>query len=163
MSNLKKALLALAAIIALATVPAESDAAGLFRRAPVGNFMLTSVATTSGTAGGVSPNCCAPVPAVCCNTPCCRPNVCYVERGCRKVCCDPCQPPIKQTLTFCHPCTGCKVAVDVCLPGCCTGCPQVSERCTLIGCGAVTYQWCCGFSATVRFARSGDVTVVYRG
>jgi hypothetical protein len=39
----------------------------------------------------------------------------------------------------------------------------VSERCTLVGNGAITYTWCCGFSATVRFSRCGDVLVIYRG
>lgn len=162
MTNHKKMLLAATAMIALCSAPAESDALGLFRRAPAGNFMLTSVATTSETTGGITPNCCVPVPPACCESSCYRPCVNYVDRSCCRSC-DSCQPPIKQTLTFCHPCTGCKVAVDVCLPACCKGCPQVYERCTLIGCGAVTYQWCCGFSATLRFARCGDVTVVYRG
>lgn len=163
MSNQKKLLLAVATVIALTTMPSVGDAAGLFRRAPAGNFVLTSVATTSGTVGGITPDCCAPVPVSCCQSPCYRPCVKYVDRSCCRTCCDPCQAPIKQTLTYCDPCTGCKMAVDVCIPACCTGCPQVSSRCTIIGCGAVTYQWCCGFSATLRFARSGDVTVIYRG
>lgn len=151
------------ALLTVATPPTAE--AHLLRRsaATQQSFMLTSVNNLNNTLGGVSPSCCVPEPASCYQVPCCKPNVCYQYRGCRSVCCDPCQPKIKQTLTFCHPCTGCKVAVDVCLPGCCTGCPKVSQRCTLIGCGAVTYQWCCGFSATVRFARCGDVTVIYRG
>lgn len=147
------------ALLSVAT-PETAEAHILRRSAARQNYVLTSVTNLNEAMGGVTPSCCAPVPSSCCQTPCCRPNVCY--RGCNTACCDPCKPPIKQTLTFCHPCTGCKVAVDVCLPGCCTGCPSVSERCTLIGCGAVTYRWCCGFSATVRFARCGDVTVIYR-
>ncbi|MBX3413123.1 MAG: hypothetical protein KF708_10580 [Pirellulales bacterium] len=162
MSNPKKLLLAVAAAFFLCTASSESDAAGLFRRAPVSTFMLTSVATTSGNVGGITPDCCVPEPRACCQSACYRPCVRYVDRSCCRSC-DPCNPPVKQTLTYCDPCTGCKMAINVCIPACCTGCPQVSERCTIIGCGAVTYQWCCGFSATLRFARSGDVTVIYRG
>jgi hypothetical protein len=54
------------------------------------------------------------------------------------------------------------VPVEVCLPGCCTDVPCVTDRCTVFARGAVTYEWACGFSATVRFRRNGDVLVTYR-
>jgi len=77
-------------------------------------------------------------------------------------CCDPCLPPIKQRLTFCHPCTGCKVSVDVCIPGECTDCPLVTCRNTLFGSGLVRYDWCCGYSVIIRFTAHGGVRVIYR-
>jgi hypothetical protein len=102
------------------------------------------------TTAAVANNCCPPV------------CVTYRDRACRRVCCDPCLPDIQTTMVVCDPCTGCPVPVDVCLPGCCTDCPTVSERCTLFGRGAITYCWACGFSATFRFTRHGDVIVTYR-
>lgn len=164
--NRTLAVMAAVATLALAAMATPDSAeARLFRRASAEsqNFILTNVTSANSVAGGVTPDCCAPVPACCVSVPCCKPNVCYKYCGLRKACCDPCLPPIKQTLTFCHPCTGCKVDVDLCLPGCCTGCPKVCHRRTLIGCGAVTYEWCCGVSATIRFQKCGDVTVIYRG
>lgn len=106
------------------------------------------------------PSCCAPAPV--CAPVCCPPNICYRDRTRCNPCCDPCQPNIKQTLTVCDPCTGCPVQIPVCLPACCTGCPEVCSRGALFGRGVVTYRWCCGFSATVRFDRCGDVLVTYR-
>jgi hypothetical protein len=77
-------------------------------------------------------------------------------------CCDPCEPTVVQTLVVCHPCTGCKHSIEVCLPACCTGEPCVYERCTLFGCGATMYEWDCGARVVVRFWRNGDITVKYR-
>ncbi len=84
--------------------------------------------------------------------------------GCRPPACPPpCPPPITQRLTFCHPCTGCPVTVDVCIPGDCVGEPAVHSRCTLVGCGLVRYDWCCGYSVIFRFTQCGDVRVIHRG
>lgn len=94
------------------------------------------IATLSANLGG---DCCAPVP-----------------------CCVPCPPPMTQCITVCHPCTGCPVQVSVCVPACCTGAPSVCCRRTLFGAGAVDLEWCCGFTAVVRFQRCGDYRVVYR-
>jgi hypothetical protein len=83
--------------------------------------------------------------------------------GCCEPCCNPCPPPpVKQCITVCHPCTGCPVQVEVCVPACCTGAPSVCCRRTLFGAGAVDLEWCCGFTAVVRFQRCGDYRVVYR-
>ncbi len=62
----------------------------------------------------------------------------------------------------CHPGTGCKHVVDLCLPCCCTGAPCVTQRCTLIGCGLVRYDWCCGCTVVIRFDRCGGYRVIYR-
>lgn len=126
---------------------------------------LVSVAHVSGATGGCSTcvPCCEPKPNCCDVTRCCDPCITYHRLGLRRVCCDPCLEPIKQVLTFCHPATGCHVEVPICVPGCCSDCPEVCERCTLFGCGAKTYRWCCGFSATIRFAANGDIRVIYRG
>ncbi|MBX7166806.1 MAG: hypothetical protein K1X74_10715 [Pirellulales bacterium] len=78
-----------------------------------------------------------------------------------------CPPPDCCTKTFtvivCHPCTGCEIPIDLCIPCCCDGCPVVSERCTLIGAGLVRYDWCCGFTAVIRFDKCGGYKVHYRG
>lgn len=144
---------AAALLIAATTLDAE---AGLFRGArqpqpPMAVETLPSPGSPVMVAG-------AALPAGCCRPVCVQ----YRDHAKRSVCCDPCMPDIKTTLVVCDPCTGCPVAIDVCLPGCCTDCPTVSERCTLIGRGAITYCWSCGFSATFRFRKHGDVVVIYR-
>jgi len=83
-------------------------------------------------------------------------------------CCDPCcqvccAPPKTICVTACNPCTCCPVKIKLCVPACCDGCPAVSSRRTLIGAGLVRYDWCCGFSAIVRFNRCGGYRVIYRG
>lgn len=78
-------------------------------------------------------------------------------------CVDPCCGTITQTLQVCHPCTGCTICVDVCTPACCNDVPKVCSRRTLVGCGLVRYDWCCGYSVVLRFTRCGDVRVIYRG
>ncbi len=100
----------------------------------------------------------SPVPTACCRPVCVK----YRDKAHRSVCCDPCLPNIQTAMIVCDPCTGCPMAIDVCLPGCCVDCPTVSERCTLFGRGAITYCWSCGFSATFRFQANGDVLVTYR-
>lgn len=84
------------------------------------------------------------------------------------LCPPPCAPPpcceMKTiTVEVCHPCTCCKIPVELCIPACCDDCPLVRERCTLIGCGLIRYDWCCGYTAIIRFDRCGGYTVHYRG
>jgi len=78
-------------------------------------------------------------------------------------CCNPCLPPIQAVLHVTNPCTCCPVDVPVCLPNCCCDAPKVECRKTLLGDGVVTYSWCCGFSASIRFQPCGNVLVTYRG
>jgi hypothetical protein len=99
-----------------------------------------------------------PLPAGCCRPVCVK----YRDKTHRRVCCDPCTPDINTTVVVCDPCTGYPQAIDVCLPGCCVGCPKITDHCTLFGRGAITYCWECGFSVTFRFQRNGDVLVTYR-
>ena len=66
-------------------------------------------------------------------------------------------------VVVCHPCTGCELPVELCVPCCCDDHPLVRERCTLIGAGLVRYDWCCGFTAVIRFDRCGGYKVSYRG
>lgn len=96
-----------------------------------------------------------------CPPPCV--SICYRDLSRCRTCCDPCLPDIKSCVSVCDPCTGCPIKIPVCLPGCCTGDPCVSGRCTIVGRGLVRFTWCCGFSATVRFSRCGDILVTYRG
>ncbi|MCA9099584.1 MAG: hypothetical protein R3C10_08625 [Pirellulales bacterium] len=144
--------------IAVAFLPAVASAHESTR----GRIDLMSVSHLSGVTGGCT-SCATAVPACCDLQKCCKTAITYHHLGRRRVCCDPCLEPIRQVLTFCHPATGCYVEVPICVPGCCTDCPEVCERCTLFGCGAKTYRWCCGYSATIRFAANGDVRVIYRG
>jgi len=79
------------------------------------------------------------------------------DRGC-------CPEPTYETvLTPTSPETCCTVAVPVCLPACCQGCPCESSRCTLLGCGQVRYDYACGVSVVVRFQKCGDILVTYVG
>lgn len=144
--------------LALSTVAIAAVAAVMSSQSAEASLRARRAAAAATVASAGDPACCAPAPA----PVCCPPNICYRDRTCCNPCCDPCQPDIKQVLTVCDPCTGCPVQVPVCLPGCCTGCPEVCARPALFGRGVVTYRWCCGFSATIRFDRCGDVLVTYR-
>lgn len=90
--------------------------------------------------------------------PVCEPRVVYLNRPC----CGPCDKSVTRLLSVCHPCTGCRTEVEVCVPDCCTGTPEVFSRDTLIGCGLVRFTWCCGHSVTIRFEHCGDLLVIYR-
>ena len=79
------------------------------------------------------------------------------------VCCEPCPEPVIFNVSVCNPSTGCMESIDLCIPACCVGVPCVTKRCTIIGSGLVRYDWCCGFTAIVRFNRCGDYRVIYRG
>lgn len=72
-----------------------------------------------------------------------------------------CCPKVTMVLEVCHPCNGCIIPVEVCLPACCEGEPKVTSRGTLIGCGLTKYTWCCGRSVTIRFWKGNKVTVAY--
>ena len=154
MSNIAKRFspLGLAAVLALLLVAAE---AGQVQARTAKLALVTANENVAPTAA--EPGCCAPAPK-CCPQPC----ISYVNRGCFKVCCG-CEAPKKTTIKVVNPCTCCTVEIPVCLPACCDGCPQVTSRCGLLCRGVVHYDWCCGFSVTVRFDRCGDAVVIYRG
>jgi hypothetical protein len=82
--------------------------------------------------------------------------------NCAPACCPP-PPPIHVILQVCHPCTGCKYEVPVCLPACCCGEPCVHFDRTLIGYGKTVYEWKCGHKVVIRFPHSGGYTVHERG
>jgi len=84
---------------------------------------------------------------------------------CRRDCPPPCPPPppVKIILEVCHPCTGCKYEVPVCIPACCIGEPCVHFEKTLIGYGKTVFEWKCGHTVIVRFPHSGGYRVIERG
>ena len=99
---------------------------------------------------------------------CCPTNPCikYRHKHAHKHkhdcgCCE--EPTYETVLSPTSPETGCTVAVPVCLPTCCQGCACQSSRCTLFGCGQVRYDYACGCSVIVRFAKHGDIHVTYVG
>jgi hypothetical protein len=143
-----------AIILAAAALMLIADAQAGYRR--LARLQAPAALPAPAAAPAAADPCCPPAP--------CCPPVCisYRDRTCGRVCCDPCLPKIQTNIVVCDPCTGCPVTVPVCLPGCCTDCPSISQRCTLFGHGAVTYCWSCGFSATFRFTKHGDVLVTYR-
>jgi hypothetical protein len=131
----------------------------------------------------IEPGCSAFTPASCAVEPacgfeadcgpvsCCPTNPCitYRHRHCHRHrhghgghgCCP--EPTYETVLDVTSPETGCSVAVPVCLPACCQGCPCQTSRCTLFGCGQVRYDYACGVSVIVRFQKSGDIRVIYEG
>jgi hypothetical protein len=87
---------------------------------------------------------------------------------CRRDCAPACPPPpppppIKLILEVCHPCTGCKYEVPVCLPACCVGEPCVHFENTLIGYGKTVFEWKCGHQVVVRYPHGGGYRVKERG
>lgn len=83
----------------------------------------------------------------------------------RRDCPPPCPPPppITVILPVCHPCTGCKLEVPVCIPACVQGVPCSRFERTIIGCGRTVFCWPCGYTVTIRYQRCGDYRVVQRG
>jgi hypothetical protein len=73
------------------------------------------------------------------------------------------EPTYETVLNPVSPETCQAVAVPVCLPVCCQGCPCETSRCTLFGCGQVRYDYACGCSVIVRFKKCGDICVTYVG
>ena len=80
----------------------------------------------------------------------------------RRDCCPP-PPPIEVVLQVCHPCTGCKYDVHVCVPACCVDTPCVHFEKTLIGYGKTVFEWQSGHKVIVRYPHSGGYRVVERG
>ena len=77
---------------------------------------------------------------------------------------DCCPPPPKQTIVLqvCHPCTGCKIDVPVCISACCQGVPCVHFERTLIGAGKTVFSWPCGCEVVVRYQSCGGHRVIVR-
>ncbi|MFO0965208.1 MAG: hypothetical protein U0793_06440 [Gemmataceae bacterium] len=80
-------------------------------------------------------------------------------------CTPPCPPPPPQQiiLSVCHPCTGCKYDVPVCIPACVAGAPCVHFERTLIGHGRTVFDWPCGYQVVIRYPHSGGYRVIQRG
>jgi hypothetical protein len=161
--------LALAAVMTAAIVAAASVAEAGFRHRHL----------EPGCAA-VEPGCSAFEPACCVEPACgaepdcgcetvCPTNPCIKYRHkhackhkhCAKGCCG--EPTYQTVLTPTSPETCQTVQVPVCLPACCQGCPCETSRCTLLGCGQVRYDYCCGCSVIVRFQKCGDILVIYEG
>ena len=110
---------------------------------------------------GFEPGCGAET--VCPTNPCIKyrhKHACK-HHHCNRGCCE--EPTYETVLTPTSPETCQTVAVPVCLPACCQGCPCEASRCTLFGCGQVRYDYACGCSVIVRFQKSGDILVIYEG
>jgi hypothetical protein len=75
-----------------------------------------------------------------------------------------CAPPPTQkvVLEVCHPKTGCKIEVPVCIPCCCQGAPCVHFEPTLIGPGRTVFTWACGHEVIVRYSICGGYRVAQR-
>jgi hypothetical protein len=84
--------------------------------------------------------------------------------GARRGCCPPPPPPEPILLHVCHPCTGCKYEVQVCVPACCVQeAPRVCFQNTLIGNGKTVFSWSNGHTVTIRYPASGGYRVIQRG
>lgn len=142
---MKPVLFGLTAVALLFASASQADA-GLFE---------ASAAAAYGPSCGCEAEC-APK---CCYNPCIKYR--HVHRW-KKVCCG--SGTINTVLMVEDPCKcGCAIEVPVCIPACCTGEPCVKSRCGLLGCGVVTYEWCCGYKLTVKLKKHGDVVVTYFG
>jgi hypothetical protein len=73
-----------------------------------------------------------------------------------------CCPKQTIVLQVCHPCTGCKIDVPVCISACCQGTPCVSFHHTLIGAGKTVFTWPCGCEVVVRYQACGGHRVIVR-
>jgi hypothetical protein len=111
-------------------------------------------------AGGWEPGCGAET--VCPSNPCIKyrhKHACHHKHA--HGCCP--EPTYETVLEATSPETCRTVAIPVCLPACCQGCPCQRSRCTLLGCGQVRFDYCCGVSVVVRFQKCGDILVTYHG
>ena len=124
----------------------------------------------------LDPGCAAEMPALdpsCGFEPGCGPETVCPTNPCikyrhkhahRHKHCGCCQEPTYETvLEACSPETGLNVAIPVCLPVCCQGCPCEKSRCTILGCGQVRFDYACGCSVVARFTKHGDILVTYVG
>ena len=109
---------------------------------------------------GFEPGCGAET--VCPTNPCIRYRHKHAHRHRHARGCCP-EPTFETVLNPVSPETCRAVAVPVCLPACCQGCPCETSRCTLFGCGQVRYDYACGVSVIVRFKKCGDICVTYVG
>ena len=82
--------------------------------------------------------------------------------GRARACCPP-PPAVPVVLQVCHPCTGCKIDVPVCIPACCVDAPCVRFQPTLIGDGKTVFSWQCGHEVVVRYTHNGGYRVIERG
>ena len=112
------------------------------------------------TCGALEPSCGAD--AVCPTNPCIKYRHKHAHRHKHAAGCCP-EPTYETVLMPTSPETCATVAVPVCLPACCQGCPCETSRCTLLGCGQVRYDYACGCSVIVRFQKHGDILVTYVG
>ena len=97
-----------------------------------------------------APSCCAEPVKPCCPPPAC----CCAKPG--KCCC----PLVEVPLELCHPCTGCKIVIPVCVPKCVAKCPpEVHCRKALIGVQVTRYRWPGGPVVKVRFFAHGGYKV----
>ena len=109
---------------------------------------------------GCEPDCGA---VTCCPTnPCIKYHHKHAHRHKHARGCCP-EPTYETVLEACSPETGRMVAIPVCLPACCDGCPCQTSRATLLGCGLVRWDYACGVSVTARFTKHGDIIVTYIG
>ena len=108
---------------------------------------------------GLEPGCAA---EPCCPAPCSKYRHKHAHRHKHDCGCCP-EPTYETVLQATSPETCCTVAVPVCLPACCEGCPCEKSRCTLLGCGQVRFDYACGCSVIVRFQKGGDILVTYVG
>jgi hypothetical protein len=106
------------------------------------------------------PGCGADV--VCPTNPCIKYRHKHAHKHRKAAGCCP-EPTYETVLTPTSPETCQTVAVPICLPACCQGCPCESSRCTLFGCGQVRYDYACGISVIVRFQKCGDILVICDG
>lgn len=70
-------------------------------------------------------------------------------------------PMVQLTMVTQNPADRCLYEIPLCLPACCTGEPQVTSRCGLLGRGVVEYCYECGLEVKVIFRLRGDVEVTY--
>lgn len=102
-------------------------------------------------------------PALCAT---CKPCILYRHVNTfRRICCDGgCNPPMRTKMLVQDPCNcNCVFEIDVCLPGCCTDAPSISNCRDLLGRTTVVYRWCCGYEVHVCFRVRGDVVVTSIG
>jgi hypothetical protein len=71
-------------------------------------------------------------------------------------------PTQNVVLEVCHPKTGCKIDVPVCIPCCCQGPPCVRFEHTLLGHGRTVFTWQCGYEVAVRYTCCGGIRVSQR-
>jgi hypothetical protein len=139
-------------------------AAGCAEVEPGCSAFAPACATEPGCAAdpscGFEPGCGAET--VCPTNPCIRYRHKHAHRHRHGHGCCP-EPTYETALNPVSPETCRAVAVPVCLPACCQGCPCETSRCTLLGCGQVRYDYACGCSVIVRFQKCGDICVTYVG